>query len=694
MVSQRCDACSVGAAQARTTQTANLWNVVLRRAEIAGEDFAWRRGMHRRLLLCLLCVAVGCTNTGEVDDPTAQAQGSLGVSQVTINGAHHAIAGVNVPRLAEQLIIYTVTTNQAVTPTNVWGAEVVVRGGKVVSVVDRQATQGPALAIPADGYVLSGHDTARDWLLSNAPVGATVVLDGTLPGGTTPKTVTVGSATHALAGVNIARLRDQLVVYTPSASQVVTPTNVWGAEVVVRAGKVVSVNDRQTTQGPATTIPTDGYVLSGHNLSRDWLLANARVGVTVVLDGQAPPSDPPPTSASRVTINTASHAIDGVNTARQQDQLILYSAVAGQAVTPTNVWGAEVVVRAGAVVSVNDRQATQGPATSIPADGYVLSGHNTSRDWLLANATVGAAVTLDGSGGGTGSGGGAGTGGGAGSGGGAGGGTGTGAAAKLVGGYWQMWQGPFVSEITTNAPEYNLQYAAFAMSTSTSGNVSFNPVFANHDRLKADMAVSKAHGSKWLISIGGGSDGNIRLVTETNAVEMYNSLLPIIDDYGFDGIDYDLENGPSGWSAAGVKSLALKLKAHYGRGFLISAAPRPYEDYWRDAAVQMGDALDLFGYQFYDATEFNDPGFLHDNITQRINQSVAMGIPASKILIGCITYSRYQYGHNTVEVYRDIFKELERTYPTLRGVFIWETSLDKLENWHFAHTMGTSVRGL
>ena len=34
---------------------------------------------------------------------------------------------------------------------------------------------------------------------------------------------------------------------------------------------------------------------------------------------------------------------------------------------------------------------------AIPANGYVLSGHGTSRTWLKAHATVGAAVTLDGS---------------------------------------------------------------------------------------------------------------------------------------------------------------------------------------------------------------------------------------------------------------------------------------------------------
>lgn len=264
--------------------------------------------------------------------------------------------------------------------------------------------------------------------------------------------------------------------------------------------------------------------------------------------------------------------------------------------------------------------------------------------------------------------------------------------AKLVAGYWQMWQGPRVAEITANAPEYNLQYAAFALGTEPgTGHVSFDPVYSPPDELRLDIAASRAAGSRWLLSIGGGGEGAITLLEATHADQMVASLIPIIDDYGFDGIDFDLESGPDGWSVDAMAAVAQQLDAHYGPQFIISAAPRPYEDEYRDAALAMGDTLDLFGFQFYDAPEFNDPQFLHDNIVYRVNQAIDLGIPASKIMIGCITYSDYGYGHNTVEVYRDIFLELEQDHPDLRGVFIWETSLDALEGWSFAHGMGAAL---
>jgi hypothetical protein len=143
-----------------------------------------------------------------------------------------------------------------------------------------------------------------------------------------------------------------------------------------------------------------------------------------------------------------------------------------------------------------------------------------------------------------------------------------------------------------------------------------------------------------------------------------------------------------------MTAVAVKLKEHYGTGFLISAAPRPFEDAYRMFAVQAGAALDLFGYQFYDFPEANDTTSLRNIITTRIDEAVRLGIPASKLMVGCITYSGYQNGHNTVQSYRDIFKQLEARYPALRGVYVWDTSLDRSENWSFAQVMGQSIRGL
>ncbi|MEV1146354.1 hypothetical protein AB0I76_22215, partial [Micromonospora sp. NPDC049799] len=75
-------------------------------------------------------------------------------------------------RGAEQLIAYTPAAGRPTTGTNDYGYEVTVSGGRVT------ARGGGNSAIPADGFVLSGHGSRGSWLEGNAPLGAKVTLDG------------------------------------------------------------------------------------------------------------------------------------------------------------------------------------------------------------------------------------------------------------------------------------------------------------------------------------------------------------------------------------------------------------------------------------------------------------------------------------------------------------------------------------
>jgi hypothetical protein len=121
---------------------------------------------------------------------------------------------------------------------------------------------------------------------------------GTLIGGTGggstgttgSNTVRIGTATYPLSGVNPGTAEgwggspsypgdrgvDQLIVYT-DAYGTLTDTNQWGVECPADADQVVnSQNDRQPDQDlEGTTIPSGGFVLSGHGAARTWLLTHA-----------------------------------------------------------------------------------------------------------------------------------------------------------------------------------------------------------------------------------------------------------------------------------------------------------------------------------------------------------------------------------------------------------------------------------
>jgi len=204
---------------------------------------------------------------------------------VTIGTKSLALTGTDISRGTNALVLYTPAWGTS-TRTNQYGFEAAVVNDKVVTIADGVGN----MAIPSNGYVLSGHGTARTWLQTNAVVGATVDVDGnTPPPPANPTSVTIGSANRALTGVDISRTSNALVLYDP-AWGASTRTNQYGFEAAVVDNKVTTV---QAGVGNMA-IPSNGYVLSGHGTSSTWLQTNAVVGATVVL-GDAPPPDPNPT---------------------------------------------------------------------------------------------------------------------------------------------------------------------------------------------------------------------------------------------------------------------------------------------------------------------------------------------------------------------------------------------------------------
>ncbi|NLA58043.1 MAG: phosphodiester glycosidase family protein [Firmicutes bacterium] len=80
----------------------------------------------------------------------------------------------------------------------------------------------------------------------------------------------VGEDVRPIDGVNRVRYADELIVYTPD-SGLTTGTNNYGWEVIVEGNRVIGVG-----QGNST-IPENGYVLSGHGNAGQWL-RNLEIG--------------------------------------------------------------------------------------------------------------------------------------------------------------------------------------------------------------------------------------------------------------------------------------------------------------------------------------------------------------------------------------------------------------------------------
>ena len=121
--------------------------------------------------------------------------------------------------------------------------------------------------------------------------------------------------------------------------------------------------------------------------------------VTVTVASAPAPLNP--VEATLVTKGSTSRAINGANIAfRGTDQIIIYTTAYGPN-TGQNRYGVEVAVVNNVVTAVRDRltAATDPGAMPIPANGYVLSGHDagvgdTAGGWLRTNATVGSTLVL------------------------------------------------------------------------------------------------------------------------------------------------------------------------------------------------------------------------------------------------------------------------------------------------------------
>ncbi|NEJ74989.1 carbohydrate-binding protein, partial [Rhizobium phaseoli] len=118
-------------------------------------------------------------------------------------------------------------------------------------------------------------------------------------------------------------------------------------------------------------------------------------------------------------------------------------------------------------------------------------------------------------------------------------------------GYWHNFVNPAVELKLSAVPdEYDLIAVAFGEATATPGEVVFgvDPGLATalggytDAQFKSDIAALHAKGKKVILSVGG-EKGAIRVADGSAAQLFANTVYALMTEYGFDGVDIDLENG-------------------------------------------------------------------------------------------------------------------------------------------------------
>jgi chitinase len=156
-------------------------------------------------------------------------------------------------------------------------------------------------------------------------------------------------------------------------------------------------------------------------------------------------------------------------------------------------------------------------------------------------------------------------------------------------GYWHNWvgksdgyqQGTSSSTKLSETPDgYNVIDVAFMKANLNERIPTFKPYNATDSEFRAEVAKLNGQGRAVIISLGG-ADAHIQLKTGDEQ-PLANEIIRLVETYGFDGLDIDLEqNAITAGDNQTVIPAALKIvKDHYrakGLNFIITMAPEfPY----------------------------------------------------------------------------------------------------------------------
>ena len=163
-------------------------------------------------------------------------------------------------------------------------------------------------------------------------------------------------------------------------------------------------------------------------------------------------------------------------------------------------------------------------------------------------------------------------------------------APKLVG-YWHNWNDANAPYIALDAVDdrYDWIDVAFALPVSpTDMTLNFFPEGVSQGDFIDQIETLQAAGKKVLLSIGGAT-ATVDLTTEENQLNFISSANNLIDLYGFDGIDVDIEHGNSILVTSGtiaspdneaqvhlieaIRQIMVNHRATHGEKMMLTFAP-------------------------------------------------------------------------------------------------------------------------
>lgn len=315
-------------------------------------------------------------------------------------------------------------------------------------------------------------------------------------------------------------------------------------------------------------------------------------------------------------------------------------------------------------------------------------------------------------------------------------------------GYWEGYASARISTpLRDVSPQWDIVIATFAAPVKGSTSLlHFEPPAAlGEERFKADVAYLQSKGKKVLISLGGGGEV-VTLNTPEDLGQFVSSVGAIVEKYGFDGVDLDIETpsllinpgdtdfrNPTTPSIVNLVAAMHQLHQRFGPKFMVSEVPEAAQTQggMRSYGGQFGSFLPvIYGTRdilsFVDAQDYNTPPLegLDDNyyfpghadyhvaLSEMLVHGFTVGgdrnsffppIPPEKVAVGLPatpTSARNYTGVADVEnalryliegePYRGGEYKLRQSsgYPNFLGAMFWAINEDRRNDYRMSNAIG------